>query len=72
MAVPDPSGIGAGAAAGFLLRRLFSAKHTVAEVCKTTIVREGRGWPWNEQVGVHPLADGRIAITPIRAPRKND
>ena len=37
-------------------------------VCHTRIIHEARGFPWNDQVGVHPLADGRLEITKIKAP----
>ena len=35
-------------------------------VCHTRIVREARGFPWNNQVGVHPLKDGHLRITLIK------
>jgi len=36
-------------------------------VCKTRIIREGRSFPWNRQVAIHALKDGRVQITPIYA-----
>jgi hypothetical protein len=35
-------------------------------VCHTRIVREARGFPWNSQVGVHPLKNGHLEITRIK------
>jgi hypothetical protein len=35
-------------------------------VCHTRIMRVKRGLPWNEQIGVHPLEDGNLKLTPIR------
>ena len=46
---------------------LFRVPKGSIPVCETHVVREGRGLPWNEQIAVHPLPDGRITITPIRA-----
>jgi hypothetical protein len=37
------------------------------QVCTTRIVREAKGFPWNDQVGVHPLPDGKLEITRIKA-----
>ena len=37
-------------------------------VCHTRIIREGRGFPWNKQVGVHPLKNGHLSITLIKPP----
>jgi len=50
---------------------LFSVKEGDIQVCHTRIIRVKRGLPWNEQIGVHPLEDGRLILTPIREkPRK--
>jgi hypothetical protein len=37
-------------------------------ICHTRIIREARGFPWNNQVGVHPLKDGHLSITLIKPP----
>lgn len=63
-----------------LLRRVFSGagfssitwrvriRYDEIPVCHTRIMRQGRGFPWDYQVGVHPLPNGKLEITPIRIP----
>ena len=49
-------------------RFLFRFQYDEIPVCHTRIMRQGRGLPWDYQVGVHPLPDGKLEITPIRIP----
>ena len=37
------------------------------EVCTTRIVRGGRGFPWDERVAIHPMQDGNLEISRLRA-----
>jgi hypothetical protein len=59
---------GTGAAAGGgvgavkVLERLFTVKPNDIPTCTTRVMRQGRGWPWDKQIGVHPLKDGRIEV----------
>ena len=57
---------GIGATALKIGQWLFSVKAGDIPVCHTRIMRVKRGLPWNEQIGVHPLDDGRLKLTPIR------
>ena len=54
-----PFGIGAA------LTKLFSIRKGDIPICQTRIMREGAGWPWNHQIGVHPLPDGKLELTRI-------
>ena len=45
--------------------RLFQVRPNDIPVCQTWIMRGGRGWPWNHQIGVHPREDGKLEITKI-------
>ena len=36
-------------------------------VCQTRVVRDGRGFPWNKRVALHPLEDGKIEMLTIQA-----
>ena len=47
----------------------FSSKDI--PVCQVRVIREKEGMPWNERVAIHPLKDGRLEITPIKAPKKD-
>ena len=50
----------------FRLKRTTS-KASDIEVCTTRIVRGGRGFPWDEWVAVHPMPDGSVEVTELRA-----
>lgn len=63
-------GIGAGALK--LAQTLFRFRHDDIPPCHTRIVRTQRGLPWDEQIGVHPLEDGRIQLQPIRESETGD
>ena len=54
-----------GGAFGALITRLFGVKKGDIPVCQTRIVREGLGFPWNHQIGVHPREDGKLELTRI-------
>jgi hypothetical protein len=41
----------------------------VLEGCKTRIVREGSGYPWNRQIAIHRREDGKVDMKAIKAPR---
>lgn len=47
------------------LSKLFSNRPGDIPVCRTRIIRGGRGWPWNHRLGIHPLPDGKLEITRI-------
>jgi hypothetical protein len=49
------------------LEHAFNSQDKDLAVCHTRIVREKRGYFWNNRVGVHPLKDGKLQITPIRS-----
>ena len=49
-----------------LARRVFSFKHGDIPVCQTRIVREGRGFPWNKQIAIHPMANGIVEMKAIK------
>jgi hypothetical protein len=66
MVPPWLQALGSGAGGFGFLRSVFKVPADLP-VCKTRIVREAHGFPWNEQVGVHPLKDGKLEITRIRA-----
>ena len=51
---------------GVKARFAFSSKDI--PVCTTRPMRGMSGMPWNRRVGVHPLPDGRIEVTPIARP----
>jgi len=51
---------------GKALEHAFNSQDRDLPVCHTRIIREKRGLPWNNQVGIHPLKNGRLKITPIR------
>ena len=53
-------------------RFLFRFRHDEIPVCHTRIMRQARGFPWDYQVGIHPLPDGKLEITPIRIPPPPD
>ena len=57
---------GAGA-----LRWLFRFNPKDIPPCQTRIMRAGVGWPWDKQVALHPLKDGRLEITLIEVPRSD-
>ncbi len=57
---------GLGATALKVGQFLFSVQEGDIPVCHTRIMRVGRGLIWNEQIGVHPLEDGHLQLTPIR------
>jgi hypothetical protein len=57
---------GLGATTLKLAQFLFSVQEGDIPVCHTRIMRAKRGLPWNEQIGVHPLEDGQLKLTPIR------
>lgn len=44
----------------------FSSKNI--PVCETRVMREKKGMPWNERIAIHPLGDGDIEMTPVKAP----
>ena len=47
----------------------FSSKGI--QVCEARVVREKKGMPWNNRIAVHPLKDGTVELTPVRAPKSN-
>ena len=55
---------------GAALAKLFGVKKGDIPVCQTRIMREGRGWPWNHQIGVHPRNDGKMEL--VRIAKKDD
>lgn len=61
-------GLGAGAVKG--ARMLFAYRTGDIPVCTTRVVHESLGLPWNRQIAIHPLADGRLEITALRAPEE--
>ena len=46
--------------------KLLSHKETDIPVCHTRIKRTGRGLPWNEQIAIHPKADGGIEMKALQ------
>lgn len=60
-----------GASGTHLARRFFSVDPATIPVCNTVIRREGRGFPWNRQIAVHPLDTGRVEFWPLEAPKVN-
>lgn len=64
----DILGGGAGAGAFKILERLFTIRPGDIPVCQTRIVREGRGFPWNRQIAVHPLPDGTLEMKALYEP----
>jgi hypothetical protein len=50
------------------LKSAFKISEKDIPVCHTRIIREARGFAWNEQVAVHPLKDGKLQITRIKPP----
>lgn len=68
--IDDPSylerlffAIGGGAVVRWFMRH----EQGDIAVCTTRIVRSGRGLPWNEQIAIHPLENGKINMVPVRA-----
>jgi hypothetical protein len=57
-------GILGGGAGLKVLQFMFRASPDL-KVCRTRVIREGRGFPWNRQVAIHKLKDGRLQVTPI-------
>ena len=58
MADPDPEfvqGIAQGAVR-LVLKELLNTRDI--PVCRTRIVRSGKGYPWNGRIALHPQADG--------------
>lgn len=51
---------------GIRFRRITRDNIADIEVCTTRIVRDGRGFPWNERIAVHPMPDGRLEIKSLR------
>ena len=47
------------------LVKLFSNRPGDIPVCRTRIIRGGRGWPWNHRLRIHPRPDGKLEITRI-------
>ncbi len=45
------------------LEHAFNSQDKDLSVCHTRIVREKRGFFWNNRVGVHSLKDGKLQIT---------
>jgi len=62
----DLKALGIGASLLKLAQWLFSIKPGDIDPCTTRIMRTQRGLPWDEQIGAHPLKDGRLVLTPIR------
>ena len=50
-----------------LLKKSLKSVRTPEDlpVCKTRIIRKGRGFAINRQIAIHPLKDGRLHITEI-------
>lgn len=40
-------------------------------VCKTRVMRQGRGFPWGEKILVHPREDGMDILSAV-APKPKD
>ena len=57
-------GIGAGILKG--IEWLFKYRRGDIPACHTRVLSKIKGWPWSEQMGVHPLHDGTLKLTPIR------
>ena len=56
---------------GWVLRKLSkmgSSKDIMP--CTTRVMREGRGWPWNKQILVHPMPRGPVEVLEAKAPNK--
>jgi hypothetical protein len=64
-----PTAIAAGLATG-ALKFLFSFRRGDIPVCKTRILHDGRGFPWNHQVAIHPLRTGKLEITAVPKGRR--
>ncbi len=64
--------VGLGAAGLKVGQWLFRIQKGDIPTCNTRIMRTRRGLPWNEQIGVHPLEDGRLQLTPIREEPTNE
>jgi hypothetical protein len=45
-----------------VLDRLFRYRQNDFPVCQTRIAREAQGMPWNKQIAVHTLPNGKIHI----------
>jgi hypothetical protein len=55
-------GVLGGAGGIKTLERLFRVQPKDIPVCQTRVMRAARGLPWDKQIGVHPLKDGRIEV----------
>jgi len=51
-------------------QKVFSVQPKTIQPCTTSIQRVGRGLPWDEQIAIHPLKDGRIEMRFLRLPPK--
>ena len=54
-----------GGAAGTKVLGLIFRQPPGLKVCTAHVIREGRGWPWNKRVSIHPLKNGTLEITPL-------
>ena len=63
--IPEPFGVIAATAAA--LRSVIKFRQPDLEVCKTRIVREAQGFPWNRQLALHRRADGKTDMLAIKA-----
>ena len=59
----DPDALASLAAAGVV--RWLTHKPGDIPVCRTRIVRVGRGLPWNKRVAIHPMEDGSIEMKAV-------
>jgi hypothetical protein len=59
-------GLGTSAVKG--ARLLFGYQRGDVAVCNTRVMHDGVGLPWNRQIAIHPLQDGRLEITSLAAP----
>ena len=47
------------------LEVLLNHKPNDIPICQTRVIRQGRGWPWNYRLALHPRPDGGLEITRI-------
>ena len=61
-----------GGGVGAIIKSFLQHRPSDIPVCPTRIVRDGRGLPWNRQIAIHPLEDGRIEMKAVSADEVQD
>lgn len=54
---------------GAAARHVMTLRRGDLEICKTRVMREGRGFPWDKQIAVHRETDGYLEIKALDLPK---